>query len=77
MVRSLFGVRPTAASVEGDDSMSISEREDWEGSEPDQTDSSGPSDLQEELIRVLSKAVQELELTWSPSEDSVRSKLDS
>ncbi len=55
---------------EGDDSMSISasEREDWAGLEPDQLDSSGPSDLQEELMRVLSKAVQELELTWSPSE---------
>ncbi len=40
-------------------------------------DSSGPSDLQEELMRVLSKAVQELELTWSPPEEPVRSKLDS
>ncbi len=55
---------------EGDDSMSISasEREDWAGLEPDQLDSSGPSGLQEELMRVLSKAVQELELTWSPPE---------
>ncbi|KAF4110748.1 hypothetical protein G5714_007779 [Onychostoma macrolepis] len=103
MIRGLFGVRPTAASVplvgpaspgggsvvlllrqtqrsprspvsfpedcfrppsnigefvsfgqeEGDDSMSISasEREDWAGSEPDQTDSSGSPDLQEELMR--------------------------
>ncbi len=44
-------------------SISASEREDWAGSEPDHLDSSGPSDLQEELMRVLSKAVQELELT--------------
>ncbi len=57
-------------------SISASEREDWAGSEPDHFDSSGPSDLQEELMRVLSKAVQELELTWSPSEEPVRSKLD-
>ncbi|KAF4113460.1 hypothetical protein G5714_006005 [Onychostoma macrolepis] len=129
MIRGLFGVRPTAASVplvgppspgggsvvlplrqtqrsphspvsfpedcfrppsnigefvsfgqeEGDDTMSISasEREDWAGSEPDQTDSSGSPDLQEELMRVLSRAVQELELTWSPPEEPARSKLDS
>ncbi len=64
---------------EGDDDMSISasEREDWAGSESDHLDSSGPSDLQEELMRVLSKAVQELELTWSPPEEPVRSKLGS
>ncbi len=64
---------------EGDDAMSISasEKEDWAGSEPDHLDSSEPSDLQEELMRVLSKAVQELELTWSPPEEPVRSKLDS
>ncbi len=39
---------------EGDDAMSISasEREDWAGSEPDHLDSSEPSDLQEELMRV-------------------------
>ncbi len=59
-------------------SISASEKEDWAGSEPDQLDSSEPSDLQEELKRiVLSKAVQELELTWSPPEEPVRSKLDS
>ncbi len=64
---------------EGDDAMSISasEKEDWAGSEPDHLDSSEPSYLQEELMRVLSKAVQELELTWSPPEEPVRSKLDS
>ncbi len=64
---------------EGDDAMSISasEKEDWAGSEPDHLDSSEPSDLQEELMRVLFKAVQELELTWSPPEEPVRSKLDS
>ncbi len=58
-------------------SISASEREDWVGSEPDQMDSSGHSDLQKELTRVLSKAVHELELTWSPPEEPVRSKLDS
>ncbi len=64
---------------EGDDAMSLSasEKEDWAGSEPDHLDSSEPSDLQEELMKVLSKAVQELELTWSPPEEPVRSKLDS
>ncbi len=64
---------------EGDEAMSISasEKEDWAGSEPDQLNSSKPSDLQEELMRVLSKAVQELELTWNPPEEPVRSKLDS
>ncbi len=64
---------------EGDDAMSISasEKEDWAGSEPHHLDSSEPSDLQEELMRVLSKAVQELGLTWSPPEEPVRSKLDS
>ncbi len=58
-------------------SISASEKEDWAGSEPDQLDSSEPSDLQEELMRVLSKAVQELELTWSHPEEPARSKLDS
>ncbi len=64
---------------EGDEAMSISasEKEDWAGSEPEQLSSSKPSDLQEELMRVLSKAVQELELTWNPPEEPVRSKLDS
>ncbi len=58
-------------------SISASEKEDWAGSEPHHLDSSEPSDLQEELMRVLSKAVQELGLTWSPPEEPVRSKLDS
>ncbi len=58
-------------------SISASEKEDWVGSEPEQLSSSEPSDLQEELMRVLSKAVQELELTWDPPEEPVRSKLDS
>ncbi len=64
---------------EGDEAMSISasEKEDWAGSEPEQLSSSEPSDLQDELMRVLSKAVQELELTWNPPEEPVRSKLDS
>ncbi len=58
-------------------SISASEREDWAGSEPDQTDSTGAPDLQEELMKVLSKAVKELELTWSPPEEPAKSKLDS
>ncbi|KAK2887453.1 hypothetical protein Q8A67_015681 [Cirrhinus molitorella] len=58
-------------------SISASEREDWAGSEADQLDSAGTPNLQEELMRVLSKAVQELELTWSPPEEPARSKLDS
>ncbi len=55
-------------------SISASEKEDWAGSEPELS-SSEPSDLQEKLMRVLSKAVQELELTWNPPEEPVRSKL--
>ncbi len=58
-------------------SISASEKEGWAGSEPEQLGSSEPSGLQEELMRVLSKAVQELELTWNPPEEPVRSKLDS
>ncbi len=58
-------------------SISTSEKEEWAGSEPEQSGSSEPSGLQEELMRVLSKAVQELELTWNPPEEPVRSKLDS
>ncbi len=66
---------------EGDEAMSISasEKEDWPGSEPEQLGSSEPSGLQEELMRVLSKAVQELELnvTWNPPEEPVRSNVSS
>ncbi len=58
-------------------SISASEREDWAGLETDQMDSPLSSYLQEELMRVMSKAVKELELTWSPPEEPVRSKLDS
>ncbi len=58
-------------------SISASEKDGWAGSEPEQLGSSEPSGLQEELMRVLSKAVQELELTWNPPEEPVRSKLDS
>ncbi len=58
-------------------SISASEKEEWAGSEPEQSGSSEPSGLQEEFMRVLSKAVQELELTWNPPEEPVRSKLDS
>ncbi len=45
------------------------------GSEPDQTDSWGPQTSKRELMRVLSKAVQELELTWRPPEEPARSSL--
>ncbi len=44
---------------------------------PDQTDSWRLPDLQAELMRVLSNAVQELELTWSRPEEHARSKPDS
>ncbi len=63
-----------------EDSMSISasEKEDWAESERDRSDSEGPAkDLQEELIRVMNKAVQELELSWNPPEEPTKSKLDS
>ncbi len=39
-------------------SISASEEEEWAESERDLSDSEGPSDLQEELIRVMNKAVQ-------------------
>ncbi len=62
-----------------EDSMSISasEKEEWAESERDRSCSEGPSDLQEELIRVMNKAVQELVLSWNPSEEPAKSKLDS
>ncbi len=48
---------------EGDEAMSISasEKDGWAGSEPEQLGSSEPSGLQEELMRVLSKAFR----SWS------------
>ncbi len=57
-------------------SISASEKKEWVGSERDPSDSKGPSDLQEELIRVMNKAVQELELSWNPPEEPAKSKLD-
>ncbi len=63
-------------SQEGEeDSMSISasEKEKWAESER----SEGPSDLQEEFISVMNKAVQELEHSWNPPEEPAKSKLDS
>lgn len=39
--------------------------------------SEGPPDLQEELLRVMTTAIQELELTWSLLEKPAKSKLDS
>ncbi len=50
-------------AVEDSMSISASEKEEWVRSEWDRSDSEGPSDLQEELIRVMNKAVQELELS--------------
>lgn len=41
------------------------------------SDQESPADLQEELIRVLSKAVTELDLTWSTPDEPAKSKLDS
>ncbi len=58
-------------------SISASEKEEWAESEWDRSGSKGPSDLQEELIRVMNKAVQELELAWNPPEEPVKSKQDS
>ncbi len=58
-------------------SISASEKEEWAESERDRSGSKGPSDLQEELIRVMNKAVQELELAWTPPEEPVKSKQDS
>ncbi len=58
-------------------SISASEKEEWVGSELDHSDSEEPSDLQEELIRVMNKAFQELELSWNPPEEPAKSKLDS
>lgn len=58
-------------------SISASEKEYWVGSERDCPDSEGPLDLQQELVRVMTKAVQELELTWSLPEETAGSKLDS
>ncbi len=56
--------------------MSISaSEEEWAESERDRSDSEGPSDLQEELIRVMNKAVKEL--AWNPPEEPAKSKLDS
>ncbi len=53
---------------EDKDSMSISasEKEDWVETERDCPVNEGPPDLQEELVRVMTTAIQELELTWSP-----------
>ncbi len=58
-------------------SISASEKEEWVGSDRDRSDSEGASDLQEELVRVMNKAVQELELSWNPPEEPTKSKLDS
>ncbi len=47
-------------------SISALEKEGWAESERDRSDSEGPTDLQEELIRVMNKAIQEFELSWNP-----------
>ncbi len=54
-------------------SISASEKKEWAESERDRSGSEGPSDLQEELIRVMNKAVQKLELTWNPPEEPAKS----
>ncbi len=58
-------------------SISASEEEELAESERDRSGSEGPSDLQEDLIIVMNKAVQELELAWNPPVEPVKSKLDS
>ncbi len=58
-------------------SISASEKGEWAESEQDRSNGEGPSDLQEELIRVMNTAVQELELAWNPPEEPAKSKLDS
>ncbi|KAF4116633.1 hypothetical protein G5714_004122 [Onychostoma macrolepis] len=64
---------------EDKDSIPISalEKEDWVVTEHDCPVSEGPPDLQEELVRVMTTAIQEHELTWSPLEKPAKSKLDS
>lgn len=58
--------------------MSISASEkDWAVSEPNHPDVEGPLDLQQELKRVLKKAVRELDFSWSAPDEPARSKLDS
>ncbi len=55
-------------------SISASEKEEWAESERDRSEE---RDLQEELIRVMNKAVQELELAWNPPKERAKSKLPS
>lgn len=62
------------ASVE-DDSMSLSVSEKDCASESVKPEE-GPADLQEELFRILSKAVSELDLSWSAPDEPTKSKLD-
>lgn len=58
--------------------MSISASDkDWAELERDRPDSENTPDLQEEFVRVLKKAVKELDLSWSSSDEPVKSKLDS
>lgn len=66
-----------------DDSMSLaaSETEDWAGdSDPAHLPSLEPIDaragMDAELLRILSKAVEELHLEWAPPEEPTRSRLD-
>lgn len=61
---------------ENEDSMSISALDDWVGLECDCPDSKGPPHLQEELVRVMANAVQELELSQSPLEEPAKTKLN-
>lgn len=55
-------------------SLSASEKDDWVDTERDFS-SGEPSDFRD--VRVLTKAVLELELTWDPPQEPVKSKLNS
>jgi hypothetical protein len=65
---------------EEEDSMSLSASEnDWgaEQAAPlTTTEQEAPADLQEELFRILSKAVEELDLSWKAPDEPSKSKLD-
>ncbi|XDV32448.1 hypothetical protein PO909_003253 [Leuciscus waleckii] len=63
------------ANEEGD-SMSLSASEkDW-GSEHTRSEQENPMDLQDELLRILSMAVDELDLSWNAPDEPSKSKLD-
>ncbi|CAM4608140.1 unnamed protein product [Leuciscus chuanchicus] len=66
---------------EEEDSMSLSASEnDWgaEQAAPElaAAEQETPADLQDELFRILSKAVEELDLSWKAPDEQSKSKLD-